>query len=520
MAHWFSKRSNRRGTRDTICRLVAGVLFAVAIVVPAPLAAQYGWEGAAIAAERGEFPEEGSYIATNAVARNTVVELTNLDTGVSTRAVVARRLTRPGVLARVSNEVASDLGFPADEPARVLITTVPTPGLTELPGPVDPALSPDPDINPSATVRRPDPDVPPDIAEEPPPVDPVEPPLVAEHPLPQIEPAPEAPPPRLVEPSPAPIEERVVPEPPLTPPAPEDVDPDYLIAEPVPVRPVDPERPDPGIAVRRLELFDVDVELSEPDRRLADPEPDMPRDDEIVVVPDDEVDEPVDRLERAIERARGRRPSPRLFAAPHEEAPPTGLARVPAEREPIDELPEEIAQLAEPREPQIAEPPDPVPRIEPDFPEIVDPRLPEAEPAEPAPERPEPEPGPAPEPREPRRVLEDLLVDPDTDPPVDPEPEEPVTPAPVNDLPLVDELEDGAYYLQVAAYRSPEGARSVVDGLEERYYPVAVTTIGDEEGDVYRIFVGPLSRDERGAVLFDVRSLGYGDAFVRRGGQS
>ena len=527
------------------------VLVVVSVIVVAPLAAQYGWEGAAVAGEPGDFPEEGSYVATNAVARNTIVELTNLETGASTRAIVVRRLTRPGMLARVSGDVASDLGFPADEPARVLITTVSTPGLTGIREPVDPALSPDPDINPSAAVRRRDPDVPPEIAEErvpeepveePLPDEPVERPLTAERPLPQIEPPPEPPEPRLLEPAPSPVEERAAPEPPLAPPATEEIDPDFFIAEPVPMRPPDPERPDPGIAMRRPELFEVDVELSEPDRRLADPEPEMPDEDDIVAVPDDEVDEPVNRLEQAIERARERRPSPRLFAAPHGEAPPAGLTRLPGEREPIDELPEEIARLAEPREPEIAEPADPVPRIEPEFPEIVDPRLPEAERPEPAPERPDPEPAPerpepepdpepepvpepdpdpepAPEPREPRRVLDDLLVDPEAEPPVEPEPEEPAVPAPVDGLPVVDELDDGAYYLQVAAYRSPESARSVVRGLEERY-PVAVTTIGDEEGDIYRIFVGPLSRDERGAVLFDVRSLGYGDAFVRRGGQS
>lgn len=64
------------------------------------------WEGAASVAPAGELPSTGFFVATNSFPRNTVVDITNIETGKSTRAIVAKTLNSPGLLAIVSNEAA------------------------------------------------------------------------------------------------------------------------------------------------------------------------------------------------------------------------------------------------------------------------------------------------------------------------------------------------------------------------------------------------------------------------------
>jgi hypothetical protein len=69
------------------------------------------WEGAAALAPRGELPEDGYYAATNSFPQNTVVDITNLETGKSVRAVVASGLNTPGLLAILSPDTASRIGL-------------------------------------------------------------------------------------------------------------------------------------------------------------------------------------------------------------------------------------------------------------------------------------------------------------------------------------------------------------------------------------------------------------------------
>ncbi|MFW6329795.1 MAG: SPOR domain-containing protein, partial [Alkalispirochaetaceae bacterium] len=79
------------------------------------------------------------------------------------------------------------------------------------------------------------------------------------------------------------------------------------------------------------------------------------------------------------------------------------------------------------------------------------------------------------------------------------------------ELPMSASLGEG-YYLQVGAFTSAAGARSAVDRLETDFPVTVVPT----DGELYRVFVGPLAEDERGAVLYLVRAQGYRDAFLRR----
>jgi len=59
----------------------------------------------------GTLPESGYYVATNSFPRNTIVDLTNLETGTSIRVIVADTLNSPGLLAVVSKEAATAIGL-------------------------------------------------------------------------------------------------------------------------------------------------------------------------------------------------------------------------------------------------------------------------------------------------------------------------------------------------------------------------------------------------------------------------
>ena len=69
------------------------------------------WEGAGGVASNGDLPASGFFVATNAFPRNTVVDITNIESGKTTRAIVANTLNNPGLLAVVSREAADLIGM-------------------------------------------------------------------------------------------------------------------------------------------------------------------------------------------------------------------------------------------------------------------------------------------------------------------------------------------------------------------------------------------------------------------------
>lgn len=84
----------------------------------------------------------------------------------------------------------------------------------------------------------------------------------------------------------------------------------------------------------------------------------------------------------------------------------------------------------------------------------------------------------------------------------------------LENLPLVGALEHDSAYVQVAAFANPRSAKQTIERLGDRY-PVAV--LSDEgEREFYRVFVGPLNEDEKGSALFQIRSRGFRDAFIRQ----
>ncbi|MDR0599864.1 MAG: septal ring lytic transglycosylase RlpA family protein, partial [Treponema sp.] len=109
------------------------------------------WEGAA--AVSGDFPEEGLYVATNSFPRNTVVDLTNLETGKTVRVIVSAGLDSPGLLALVSREAAAAVGLQSRAVGRIRMIQPSDPiafsRFTE-----DYFRSGDPDYDPRAAVEE------------------------------------------------------------------------------------------------------------------------------------------------------------------------------------------------------------------------------------------------------------------------------------------------------------------------------------------------------------------------------
>jgi hypothetical protein len=82
-------------------------------------------------------------------------------------------------------------------------------------------------------------------------------------------------------------------------------------------------------------------------------------------------------------------------------------------------------------------------------------------------------------------------------------------------LTFSEKLEKSSFYLQVAAYNKLDLARARGEGLASRY---PVTIYSDRKGTApYKLMIGPLNEDESGTLLFTFNSLGYPDAFIRRG---
>lgn len=112
------------------------------------------WEGSAVAAPSGELPEFGYYVATNSFPRNTVVDVMNLETEKTVRAIVVGPLDSPGLLASLSPAAVAAIGLDRRSVGRVRVTMPADPiafsrftdGLVE---------SRDPDRNPRAAAPLP-----------------------------------------------------------------------------------------------------------------------------------------------------------------------------------------------------------------------------------------------------------------------------------------------------------------------------------------------------------------------------
>jgi len=84
-------------------------------------------------------------------------------------------------------------------------------------------------------------------------------------------------------------------------------------------------------------------------------------------------------------------------------------------------------------------------------------------------------------------------------------------------LPVIKGLAKGSYYIQIGVYGTNDALLSATAGLRPNY-PVAIERISTKAGaSAYRLYIGPIARDESGLALLRIRSMGYKDAFVKQG---
>jgi hypothetical protein len=414
------------------------------------------WEGAAAVSSGGEFPDSGFYVATNSFPRNTVVDITNLETGKTVRGIVAASLDSPGLLAIVSKECAEAVGLQNRSIGRIRMIQPADPIAFSRFG-EESLASGDPDYDPEAALKAYGQD--PDSAG-------AEPETGAQIAEPAAEPSVEP----TVEPAAEPPVVAVIPHRPGK-------MPEESAVEEVPVD----ETPESAPAEVQSEAAVIAVPVTEP----------VPAE-----VPVTDPLQPQEVPEEKAEVAAYSEPEAAgavMVTALPEEVPPEEAEAVLAAAVPEEEVPET------PEESVWYTPPEAGSVFT-----LI-----------PAEERPPAAVDTVPEITEFQLVEEDPGIYPAEEPLYSGEASRVSVPGAFS-VPSVGDLEPGKYYLQLGAYSKTEAVEREITKIEKNL-PLAVQRTGSADRPVYRILVGPVNHGESGALLQRFRGIGYKDAFVRRG---
>ena len=534
------------------------------------------WEGNAAAGSSEDFPS-GLFASSDLFPKYTLIEITNLENNIISRAVIIKSEGAQGVLVKVSPDLAKVLEIQEGSTARVRVSIPP---LVAEEG-ADPVLlgklEPKKAASTTATPAQP-PDAEP-AQPEPVPEEPAAPIAEVTEPA-QSEPVPEEPVAPIAE-----VAEPVQPEPAQPEPVPEEpAAPIAEVTEPAQPEPV-PEEPAAPIA-EVTEPAQPEPVPEEPSAPIAEVTEPVKPESEILPAPAavPEVTEPVYFSTVSESSAEAKKPVPN---APAMQEPPQ--ERLESSDEYTKQVPQ-VAEIATPETqqesntllsqvPEVSTPiePEPVvaetseetaePREEPtDEPEIV-----AAEPHEEQPEEPVVEPElPAVEPNEKQteetRELQDepevviaeetlaekgqddntaeddlitekhiMLVPSEPREPVKeyiPVPKEPEKPA-LSIAPVVtppaepvvaqaaeesytaNVLTKGATYVQIGWFKDILNVESFVQRYGKQY-PIAVEKSSTTSEVFYKLYIGPLKKDEQGAALETFQKLGFKDAFLKK----
>ncbi len=77
-------------------------------------------------------------------------------------------------------------------------------------------------------------------------------------------------------------------------------------------------------------------------------------------------------------------------------------------------------------------------------------------------------------------------------------------------------LAKGFYYVQIASFSTEDALNKAMKGLGNRYVLFVEKAVVKGK-TVFRLYIGPLKKDETGVALMFARSLGYKDAFIKEG---
>ncbi|MBU0934791.1 MAG: SPOR domain-containing protein [Spirochaetes bacterium] len=98
------------------------ILTSLVILLCSSLLFASTWEGSAVVGSYGDFPESGNFAACNSFARNTLVEVTNLENGQKVTVIITKSLDTPGIFMSLSVEAARLLGIRQGSLTRVRAT--------------------------------------------------------------------------------------------------------------------------------------------------------------------------------------------------------------------------------------------------------------------------------------------------------------------------------------------------------------------------------------------------------------
>ncbi len=508
------------------------IICTLLIVTGGLLSAQSVWEGVASMARYGEFPASGYYASSNTFPRNSIVEVESKENGNSITLVVTDRMDQGGnIMLLLSQDAAEALGIGPKEVARVKANiTIPATAYTEKEL-EDQPYHPDPDINPAAEGEETESltYVPPLEDEEK-----EEQQEKEKQPLPKVEPEPKQEPKQepKKEPEISPEEEPEVKTP----------EPVIVLGEDLPEaeEPKKPEEPkvdeegareyaekaaEPGMAWAEEdqppEKPEIDESLPTPelekDKDHAMVEPDIPEEEEKVAEETKETEETEEKGPKVTGNG----------VEPEKEVPEDAeLALEPAEPKPPKDFTPKAAE--EVPEEKGTPPLDDVmdtdklakePELKPEKPQAEMAEKEEAEEEE-KDEKPVEEKGPrvtsadVDEPTE-EEIPEEEALEEAGEPDLKEEPkEEPKAKIPeVVKKPDVPKGQD-LYYLQIGAYTEEPSAKAAQKKVSLTY-PTRIYPEKRGKG-MYKVLVGPITEDETGSVLFDLKARGYSDAFLRK----
>ena len=471
------------------------------------------WEGNAAAGSSEDFPS-GLFASSDLFPKYTLIEITNLENNIISRAVIIKSEGAQGLLVQLSPDLAKALAIQEGNTVRVRVSIPP---LVAEEG-ADPVLlgklEPKKAAPTTATPAQPTDAEP--AQPEPVPEEPAAPIAEVTEPA-QPEPVPEEPMAPIVE-----VTEPVKPEPEILPaPAavPEVTEPVYFSTvsessaeakKPVPNAPAMQEPPQ-----ERLESSD---EYTKQVPQVAEiTVPDKKREQELnkLLSPVPEVSTPIapepvvaETSEETAEPREEPTDEPEIVAAePHEEQPeePVVEPELPAV-EPNEKQTEETRELQDEPEVVIAE--ETLAEKGQDDNTAEDDLITEkhimlvpSEPREPVKEY-------IPVPKEPEKPA--LSIAPVVTPPA-----EPVVAQAAEESYTANVLTKGATYVQIGWFKDILNVESFVQRYGKQY-PIAVEKSSTTSEVFYKVYIGPLQKDEQGAALETFQKLGFKDAFLKK----
>jgi len=540
------------------------VIFVIAALVL--FVASSPWEGAAAVAPAGELPADGFYIATNSFPRNTVVDITNIETNRSIRAIVSNTLNSPGLLAVVSREAAELIGMrsgsvsrirmvqPSDPIAYLRFTESMAMGVPEFDSgdviteetllaevyeddtyiPPGAEIEPEPELV-QAPAEPParlgyivdEPEwggsgrlqivdlpgyevIPVDRFEEQPTVSVVyieQEPQIENEPEAEAEPVIEDPWYYIAEQEPEPEPDWFYETEPEIVWAPEPVQPDPVWTEPVRTEPVHVTNND----IKRDVVKDVPEKLNERDPAAV-----------VKDVPDYLPERYQDGFDKETPLYYGERPRNEVVKDTYDyltEVPRDEVIKDPSPWQDYVEPVERPVQIVQQPEPPPVQQPVEQPREEPVQQVVEQPREEPREVYEPPVQQTlvpvEAQPNP-PETSvygiNPADIIPGIVIATPERPGTSPQPQQQMQPQNFS-VRTINHLDRGQYYVQIAAL-SADKVEPAVRQIDRNYDPVVFRGADN----MYRILIGPLNQGESAAILARFKSIGYNDAFVRRGG--